>query len=144
MTKRPVHAEKFNNRIERIVKECKEDSMLMKIPPMAVMEMKMAISSYYGGDRRAIFAWAREAFYLWRLSTYHCLLLKITDGIGWTKLWHIQPTNQWIEHWRRHGCKCACVNKDFPEPTENCEGDCIDESIPRWFKFITRWDTIYE
>ncbi len=137
--KLPARPELFKARCERIIEHCREkNAYLMQIPPMANLECQMVVEAYYGSKFKAAKAILRQAIaYRWQgLKTG--MTMWICDRMGWTKVWHIPKSEQWKEHWRRHGWKCPCIWEVPPNPTGHCDLNCIEDSIPNWFKRLFR------
>lgn len=132
-TKKPVMKESFERQLGRIRSHCKSESPMMKIAPIARMEMIIALSYYHGGRGRLALALLREWFVLAR-SHYCCAItMFVCDRMGWTKVYHYPETDSMIAHSQRHGRKCS--------GSPNCSNaNCIDDSVPRWFKILSRWD----
>jgi hypothetical protein len=127
--KRPIHKERFNRWRDRIRDP---ESGISNIPALFAHECWWCIRSYYGSSPRALWFLLREDFWIWSRSIWHRFLIVITDRVGWTKIYHYPQTDTMVEHWQRHGYKC--------HGSPNCENmDCIEDSIPRWFKIIFRW-----
>lgn len=100
---------------------------------MIMLECKMLMESYYGGRWR--FAWRLlyEAAYITFHDIIACVRIKICDWMGWTKLYYYPQTDEMLGHWQRHGRKCS--------GSPNCANmNCIEEGVPKWFRWITRWD----
>lgn len=129
--KRPIEASKYNLRMKRIEAHFKSNSPMMKIPPIAVSEMKMAISAFYGGRWRALYWWTREELFLLRCDITARIIIGFCDLMGWTKLYDLPGSTKEMPVKMRHGRKC------FGSP--NCENmNCIEDSLPRWFKQLTK------
>lgn len=129
---RPIQRQKFNDRIARISEHCRSNSPMMKIPAIAVMEMKLALHAYYGGPWKMLYWLFREQFFLWRNDMYGAVIIAICDFMGWTKLYNLPGSTPERPMMMRHGRKCS--------GSPNCNDmDCIERSLPRWFFFITKW-----
>ena len=65
-------------------------------------------------------------------TAYHRTLMWVCDRVGWTKLYHMPETDTMRAFTMRHGRKCS--------GSPNCDNmNCIGDSVPRWFKWLTRW-----
>lgn len=131
--KHPVQREKFDRWRERLRCHAAENSVLFRIDPMLAFEVEALLHAYYGGEWRMIFALIRKHSVL----SYHSLIGRVTfwfcDFIGWTKVYFYPETRLMRAHHQRHGRKCS--------GSPNCSNmNCIDDSIPSWFKKICRWD----
>ena len=109
--------------------------MLWKITPIIVSEFEQAVEAYYGGY------WATARHALWKAvymtwgDLSSTLRIRICDRMGWTKLYYYSETEKMIGHWQRHGRKCS--------GSPNCNNmSCIQDSVPRWFKWLTRWEDL--
>lgn len=108
---------------------------MYSIPAIVNSECRMVTHAYYGGRWWALWYMFKEACYLGTHGAYHSFLLWICDTAGWSKVYDIPQTKDFIAHQQRHGKKCS--------GSPNCNNmNCIDESIPRWFRTITGWDKI--
>jgi hypothetical protein len=129
---RPAQPELYQLRLERIINHAKLESPMVRIPPIAVSEFSMVISAYYGGRGKAARYLLFEAMRLWCSDKRWSFLIWLTDRFGWTKVYHIPATPEYREHSERHGRKCS--------GSPNCSNmNCIDDSIPSWFKWLVRW-----
>jgi hypothetical protein len=128
---RPVRPEMYEHWVKRITDP--KAHTLRELKFLFVMEMWCCLKAYYGNAPRALWAVARHDFYLWRHGIWNSCLIWLTDWMGWTKLYHFPACPGWKEHWMRHGRKCS--------GSPNCQNmHCIEDSLPRWFKWITRWE----
>lgn len=97
------------------------------IPQILTSECSLVLEAYYGGPIRAGWHMIKWGIIHSITRGYWNLLLAMCDKIGWTRLQQIPGT----EHFERHGGKCKY---------HNCQDmECITNSLPRWFKFVTRW-----
>ena len=126
--------EQFKTRAERIISHCRmEPPTMMQIPAIAAAECQMLLESYHGGKWRVIRYLFREWLYLRSNSVLWNARLWISDAVGWTKIYDVPETADCIAHQQRHGRKCS--------GSPNCDDlHCIDRSIPKWFRRLTRWD----
>ena len=61
--------------------------------------------------------------------------IQFCDWMGWTRVYDYPETKSMIAHSERHGRKCS--------GSPNCSNmNCINDSIPKWFKVLTRWDSL--
>ena len=126
-TKYPRQPERFAKRSEKM----QHLGTQAKIPILLVINCRLVLKDYYGSDFKVAMRILWEWFYLGSHSLYWSVLIWISDRVGWTKLRHIPDNPVTVEHWERHGYKCDHLN---------CQDDqCIDKSLPRWFKWVTRW-----
>lgn len=130
----PIHPERFSKHADRIIERCREKgSIMFRIPPMAALECEILLHYYYGSKWRMVWHLFRAALHQSIHSGYNRCLIKICDWMGWTKVYHIPETPEFRAHYQRHGRKCS--------GSPNCNNmRCIDESIPKWFRWLTRWD----
>ena len=130
--KLPARPEQFARRTDEMVMACK-DGMMPRIPGWFAFHCKILLVSYYGGWFRTGLSFMRDGLRLWASGKWTALLLLITDGVGWTKLYEVPETATHIAHWQRHGRFCS--------GSPNCNNmDCINEGVPRWFRKVTCWD----
>ncbi len=106
--------------------------MMISIEPIFAHECQIVLHAYYGGPLRAGWYLLRYGITLKLNSWYWRFVWWISDKIGWTKISHVPETEDYMEHWRRHGRKCSA--------SPNCSGDCIGVAVPRWYKRITKID----
>ncbi|MDE2096149.1 MAG: hypothetical protein KGL39_02815 [Patescibacteria group bacterium] len=135
MSKYPKQPERFKRRSEELIERVSSPStrIMFKIPPIAVLQYEMLLEAYHGGPVRAGLAFIRKGVAEAVRDARWSILLKITDSVGWTKLHHMPETETHHEYWHRHGRKC--------HGSPNCNDfNCIEKSLPRWFKWLTRWD----
>lgn len=134
--RRPINRAQFENRRERLIKHARENPpMMWRIEPMLVFEIKLLLEAYYGGKWREVWALAREAANYDSNALITSARIKICDWAGWTKLYYYPETETMVGHWQRHGRKCS--------GSPNCNNHhCIDDSIPGWFKWLTRWPSL--
>ncbi len=129
----PRNPEKMERQLRRIGQHFKSNSAMMRIPPIAALECQMVLHGYYGGSWRMIWALIGKQLVL----DYHALktraVMALSDGMGWTKLHHYPESADFVAHAQRHGRQCS--------GSPNCaDNECIDRALPRWLKWITRWD----
>jgi len=116
----------FDRRMERIAGLVKT-----KHCPSLILEceMRLALYTYHGGRMRAgwrILKAALQEEWLERKSRLACW---ITDRVGWSKIYDIPETVDYIAHKERHGRKCS--------GSPNCSNmNCIPDSCPRWFRWL--------
>lgn len=123
MRKYPIHKERMKQRMDRIT-----EMRHFKIPAIFALECKLALIAYYGSGLRAAFSMIWDWVYLQTHDRYWRIVLWFTDKVGWTKLRPI-PGTLYVE---RHGGKCEY---------HNCQDmDCIEKSLPPWFRKISGWD----
>lgn len=117
-------------------KHFKTDSPMSRIPPIVSWECQMLLAAYYGGYRQA--AWAIFKYWF-RVEFCHMyasrLRVKISDWMGWTHIIHYPETKDYVAHDERHGRHC----EGYPYH-EHSERDCFGSSIPKWYRWLTRWD----
>lgn len=124
--KRPKHPEMFKSRVDRILDLQKNPAL--RIPPIFVLECKLVLKAYYGSYFKAALNLLFEWVYLESHSYYWACVYKFCDWVGWTYLRPIYPDNPKMK--QRHGHQCTYMNcRDMK---------CIDNGIPRWFKWLTR------
>ena len=126
-TKYPRHPERF-------AKQCNDIRNLGpagRLDFVVLLKCRLVLSAYYGGEFRVAIRLLRDWAWLGSHSVYWSVLIWISDRVGWTVLRHIPDNPVTREHWERHGGKCDHLN---------CQDDqCIKKSLPKWFKWITRW-----
>lgn len=105
---------------------------MMDIPPIIASEFELALHAYYGSRWQMVRALARKALVLWWDGKVGGCLMWISDTVGWTKVYHVPETKDYVDHYRRHGRKCS--------GSPNCQNmDCINDSLPKWFRRILEW-----
>lgn len=130
--KKPVHAGLFLRRLGRMREHAKSDSVMWRIPPVVMLEVRCLQNAYWGGPWRVVWALFKENLWLSAQSFRLGLGLTIADWLGWTKLYWNPETSEITGHYRRHGRKCS--------GSPNCHNEnCIDESVPRWFRRLFGW-----
>jgi len=133
----PRQPERFENRLERMWAHAKSDSVMWRIPPVVMLEVRCLERAYFGGQWRTVWELFKEALHDTIESWGNRLRIKICDWMGWTKLYYFAETASMLGHWQRHGFKCS--------GSPNCFNDqCITDSVPKWFRWITRWRTLDE
>lgn len=133
--KHPVKAAMYRARMAKLRQEFITDSVVVKIPAMASFQLRYTLEAYYGGRWRMIRALIWEGIYLGWHSFNTTWKLWITDRMGWTKLYDLPGSTKKMPMRMRHGRKCS--------GSPNCNNmNCIEDSLPRWFKWLTRWDKI--
>lgn len=132
--KYPVEKTKFNLRRKRFIAHCRaEPPTMAQIDPIFNSECAMICYAYYGGRFPAIWAMLKESVWLLRMDIDSRFQMWFCDRMGWTKLYPLPGTPVKL----RHGRQC--------HGSPNCDDmGCIDRAIPRWFKFISRWDKRHE
>ena len=129
----PVLKKQYEMRLARISDHIRSNSPMMRIPPIAASECQMLLEAYHGGRWKTIFALTGMAIFLLRHDLNARFVIWLCDLAGWTKVYDIPETEKMRAHKQRHGRKCS--------GSPNCQNvNCIDDSIPAWFKFISRWD----
>jgi hypothetical protein len=116
----------FDRRMERIAGLVKT-----KHCPSLILEceMRLALYVYHGGRIRAALKVLRSAVQDTYLERKSLLAMWIADRMGWTKIYDIPETKDFIAHQQRHGRKCS--------GSPNCNNHrCIPESCPRWFRWL--------
>jgi hypothetical protein len=133
--KYPKFPEHFSRRVERIRQHVKDDTAMFGIAPLVVSEFEQAIEAYYGGYWGAARNALRKAIYITWGNWTSRIRIGICDRMGWTKLYYYNETDTMLGHWQRHGRKCS--------GSPNCNNmNCINDSVPRWFKWLTRWEEL--
>src|SRR6266404_2356191 len=128
----PARPEQFKSRLIRISEHAKSNSPMLHIPAIAAFECKMVLNAYYGGQLRTSLALFREWFYLWRHDIFNSAVIWICDRVGWTRLYDVPETETMKPYRMRHGRNCS--------GSPNCQNmNCIDDSIPKWFRWLTGW-----
>jgi hypothetical protein len=129
----PVKPEQYHNRLDRLRKHAREDSVMLRIAPAVVFELKLVLNAYYGGPWRVIWALVKEQWWQTRIALVTRARIRFCDWMGWTKVYYYPETERMVAHYRRHGSKCS--------GSPNCGNDsCIEDSVPRWYQKLTRWD----
>jgi hypothetical protein len=103
-----------------------------RIPWILVLECKCTLQAYYGSGFKVAMVMLWEWIYLGAHSKYWGLVLWISDHVGWTQLRPIPGT----PYFHRHGGRCQYLNCN--------DDDCINKSLPVWYRKITRWDKAHE
>ncbi len=133
MKKYPKYPEQFAHRLARIREHCLKRSPMLRIAPIAVSECEQVLEAYYGGTWGAARAALWKAIYLGWGNVSSRTRMWICDRMGWTKIYWVPPTAEMRGYHHRHGRNCS--------GSPNCNNmDCIRESIPKWFRWLTRWD----
>lgn len=128
---KPVRPDRFNHWLKKMHCSVKDNSPMMRIPGIVMFQVETLQTHYYGSYAKAGLALLRKAFYLWwNDKLTHCFLW-ISDSMGWTKVYDIPETPEYVAHQQRHGRKCS--------GSPNCQNDqCIDDSLPKWFRWLWR------
>lgn len=124
-------------RLDRIKDNIKSDTAMMKIAPIAASECLLVVHAYYGGPWHTIWSLTRKQLFLDYHGVKGSLIWGFCDLVGWTKVVHHPGNDLAIDHWRRHGKQCS--------GSPNCHDlDCVERSIPNWFKKLVGWFRYYE
>lgn len=131
-SKKPVHREVFQRFQKRLGDSTSEHGRFIhSLPAMFMMECYGAIRAYHGGAFPAWWAMTWHFAYLGFASMAGASEVWLWDKMGWTKLYHSPGTKTHREYWHRHGWKCS--------GSPNCNNlDCIEDSLPGWYRFLTR------
>lgn len=133
----PVLLAHWNTRIDRW-RSRGPKHVFWNIAPGVEWEARLLLVAYHGGTRQA--AWALFKFWIsvevWQHYT-SCARLLISDWMGWTKLHHYPEDDKYHARTERHGRYC----EGYPY-SEHPDVDCISQGVPRWFRWLTRWDKI--
>lgn len=122
----PIKRERFEGQMDRL-----RFSPASRVPVVGAMTCWMALKAYYGGSCRALWElakwdWMMYRGYIWSIITMWC-----SDKLGYTKVYTYPATSEMREMRVRHGIKCHA--------SPNCEDiECINNSLPRWFKWLFR------
>lgn len=104
--------------------------LMAGVPGILVFECKVTLKAYYGSYLRAglvlILDWAWMKLH----GMYWGAVFRFCDWVGWTKLVPVSPDNPNVK-WR-HGGQCQYLNCS--------DMNCLERSVPRWFRKITGWD----
>ena len=103
-----------------------------RIPPMFAFECKAVLVSYYGSYFKASWAMFKDAVYfgrchLWGIICFDLLSDRVFRFTQCTPLAPGQP----VARRHRRGCSQNCNNPD-----------CMDAALPKWFKWLIRYDKI--
>lgn len=129
---RPIHKDQFLSKRDKMCKG-KYEMVYRCCPSAFVLDCWAVCRYYYGGSVRAAFRLLYLSFYLWANSLWHGFLLWVTDRMGWTKLYDHPESTPDNPFRIRHGRYCS--------GSPNCNNwECIAQGIPKWFRWLTRWD----
>ncbi len=123
--KRPVHSECMTRQCERF----EHLGVMAKIPAVLTFQCEIVLTAYYGSYFCAGLHLIGQSFYWAWHNLYWNFVHRICDWMGWTQLYRY-PVEGWRGQFVRHGKLCD---------GSDCE-NCIDKSVPKWFKKLTRWD----
>lgn len=129
---KPRQPARFKARVKMLVDHAKTPVMF-SIPPIVAGECELVAVAYHGGRLRTAVHLVREALcFGWRDLKWK-LVLRTTDAVGWTKMYHFPETASVYEHWMRHGRQCS--------GSPNCQDhDCVKRGVPAWFRFAVNWE----
>ncbi len=134
---RPTNPESFamrSNRLRNLARRS-DTEYPFRIPPILTSECWLIVEAYYGGKWPAVraMAWAATRLSVW--SFFNHLRIRTCDMMGWTKLYDMPAAPNMKSYQMRHGRRCS--------GSPNCNNHlCIEESVPGWFKWITRWEEL--
>jgi hypothetical protein len=129
----PINPDQFKRRADRLrnLARRSDNDYPFRIPPILSAECWLVVEAYYGGKWAAVRAmiWAALRLSCW--SFFGHVRIRTCDMMGWTKLYDM--TAQGFQ--MRHGRCCS--------GSPNCNNHlCIEESVPGWFKWLTRWEEL--
>lgn len=131
MSKFPRNPEMMKRRMARM----KELRGQFLIPAICAYESATNLKAYYGSYWRA--GWTliwRYCIIMGLHDRYWSLVFWCCDWWGWTV---VRPFDPLCPRWKsRHGGRCDKMNC--------ADVYCIEKSVPRWFRWLTRWDDTYE
>lgn len=131
--KRPADPVGFDKGRARIRKDARANDLMFRIDGMLMFSLEWMQECYYGGRWATVWALFRKAIYYSWHERVGGLRIWICDRAGWTKIYEVPETATHYGHRQRHGRKCS--------GSPNCNNmNCIEESVPRWFRWITRWE----
>ena len=134
-TKYPVNHKLFTPRANRLMARATENRQLFQIPPLLKSECQMIVESYYGSKWAMVWALFKETLWLLCWSAWGHLRIRFCDFMGWTKLYDVPATSRMHGYQMRHGRRCS--------GSPNCNNHrCIEESVPGWYRWITRWEEL--
>jgi hypothetical protein len=125
----PVRLAQYEYRMQQLKRNVKAGSVMMDVAPIAVSQLRLVLEAYYGGPRRMVVALLKQALWVWWDGLVSRALLWISDGMGWTKVYEVPETKDYVAHQRRHGRQCS--------GSPNCRNlNCVLDGMPGWYRKI--------